>query len=347
MSCNCDSNPTNNCENPCGVTSTNTAACESLPSQIQNFSDAFFGTVVKTEISGEVTWSLPCGLDVGLIGNPRAEGEGLACYFLRLFTEGIIGLKGDTGAAGAAGAAGHNAYTVTLQQFNQPTSGAPNITVLAAYNPAMIAGIYVFITGSGYYLVNSVDVSGALSLTLSKAIASPAAIITAGKLVVPSGYPGASIVGPQGPQGTQGPAGSAAASLTINNAYYSATVGVDYPLPIAYAAINFTNSSPQVLLTAVGKYLVTAVVTLLGKTGVVDADFATFKLRNTSNSGDIQGSEMKRNFIADTQVEQLTINAVVTTDGTNQTVALFGKCTTNAKVDAVALNTTISAVRIE
>jgi len=58
MSCNCDSNPTNNCENPCGVTSTNTAACESLPSQIQNFSDAFFGTVVKTEISGEVTLDL-------------------------------------------------------------------------------------------------------------------------------------------------------------------------------------------------------------------------------------------------------------------------------------------------
>jgi hypothetical protein len=348
MACSCNTNPTQNCENPCGVTTANTAACEALSSQIQNFSDAFFGLVVKTEVNGVVTWSLPCGLDVGLVGNPRAEGEGLACYFLRLFNDGIVGLKGDTGAAGAAGATGHNAYSVTTQTFVQPTLGSPNVTVLTSYNPALLAGMYVFITGSGWYLVNNTDVSGSLSLTLTKTVTSPpVGNVTAGKLVVPSGYPGASVVGPPGAKGDKGDTGSAAASLTTENHNYFATVGTNYPLPIVYAAVDFINSAPTVLLSVVGKYLVTATVTIVGKTGVATTDFAFFKLRNTTNSGDIPGSERKKNFMVDTQYETITISAIVTTDGINQTVALYGKCTTDAKIDAVALFTTLVAVRIE
>src|ERR1017187_5408533 len=72
------------CNNPCGHGPHNSARCESLPSQIENFTDQFFGTVVKTEINGVVTLSLRCQLDVGLPGNPRGVDEGLACYFLRL-----------------------------------------------------------------------------------------------------------------------------------------------------------------------------------------------------------------------------------------------------------------------
>jgi len=83
------------CDNPCRRGPRNSARCESLPSQIENFTTQFFGTVVKTEINGVVTWSLPCQLDVGLPGNPRGVDEGLACYFLRLFSDGLGGLKGD------------------------------------------------------------------------------------------------------------------------------------------------------------------------------------------------------------------------------------------------------------
>jgi hypothetical protein len=348
MSCSCNNNPTNNCENPCGVTTSNTAACESLPSQIQNFSDAFFGLVVKTEVDGAVTWSLPCGLDVGLVGNPRAEGEGLACYFLRLFNDGIIGLKGDPGAPGAAGATGHNAFSVTTQTFVQPSLGAPNVTVLTSYNPAILAGMYVFIMGSGWYLVDNADVSGALSLTLTKTVISPpVGNVTAGKLVVPSGYPGPSVQGGKGDKGDKGDTGTPAASLTTNNVNYFATIGTDYPLPVTYTAVTFVNSAPTVLLTAIGLYLVTATITIVGKTGVATSDLASFKLRNTTNNGDIPGSERKKNFLVDTQFETITITAIVTTDGLNQTVALFGKCTTDAKVDAVALFTTLTAVRIQ
>jgi hypothetical protein len=347
MACNDCNNPSTDCENPCGATVTNTAACESLSSQIQNFTNQFFGSVVKTEVEGVVTWSLPCDLAIGLPANPRAEGEGLACYFLRLFSEGIIGLKGDKGDAGATGSAGHSAYTVVLQSFTQPTIGSPNVTVLTSYNPSILASMYVFITGSGWYLVNNADISGTLSLTLTKAVSSPPATVIAGKLVIPSGYPGESIKGDKGDKGDTGATGSAAQSLTVTNVSYFATLGSDYALQVTYAAVDFVNSSPQVLLPVAGKYLVTAVITVLGATGVTNSDFATLKLRNTSTSVDVPGSEMKKNFIADTQVEQIVINITVTTTLNNQTIALFGKCTTASKIKAVALNTTLTAVRIQ
>src|SRR5258706_4602955 len=106
MSCS----DTNNgcCGSPCAITAANTAACETLPSQIENFTLQFFGTVFKTEVDGIVTWSLPCSLDVGLPNNPRGVDEGLACYFLRLFNDGIVGLTGPQGAAGTAGTNGTN-----------------------------------------------------------------------------------------------------------------------------------------------------------------------------------------------------------------------------------------------
>src|SRR6185436_11523721 len=140
MSCgSCGDNPNlrHNCEDPCHRSTTNTAACESLPSQISNFTTQFFGVVTKTEVDGAVVWSLPCSLDVGLPANPRGSGEGLACYFLRLFADGIIGLTGPKGDSGTPGTDGRNAYTVTLHSFTQPTSGNPNIQVSTAFNPAV------------------------------------------------------------------------------------------------------------------------------------------------------------------------------------------------------------------
>lgn len=146
MSCN---------TNPCRTHQHNTAACESLPSQISNFTAQFFGEVVKTEIDGAVAWSLPCGLETGLPNNPRGSGEGLACYFLRLFEEGIIGLTGPAGIQGTPGCNGFNAYTVTLLSFQQPTLAFPGVQVLTAFNPGILEGSYVFIATSGLYLVNN------------------------------------------------------------------------------------------------------------------------------------------------------------------------------------------------
>lgn len=199
MSCN---------TNPCRTHQHNTAACESLPSQIENFTKQFWGELVKTEIDGVVAWSLPCNLETGLPNNPRGAGEGAACYFLRLFEEGIIGLTGPEGRQGTPGCNGFNAYTVSLLSFQQPTLEFPGTQVLTAFNPGILEGSYVFIATSGLYLVVNADSSGLLSLTLQTPVSGASGTITAGKLVVPSGPPG----GPQGPAGNTGATGATGAT---------------------------------------------------------------------------------------------------------------------------------------
>lgn len=99
MSCN-NFNFPGCCDNPCAITQENTAACESLPSQLENFITQFFGEVIKTEVNGIVTWSLPCELNTGLPNNPRAAGEGLGCYLLRLIQNGVDGRTGPPGKSG-------------------------------------------------------------------------------------------------------------------------------------------------------------------------------------------------------------------------------------------------------
>lgn len=337
----------NNCgNNPCRVTQTNTAACESLPSQISNFSDQFFGLVVKTEVDGVVTWTLPCSLDVGLPNNPRAAGEGLACYFLRMFLDGIIGLTGPQGEPGANGANGANAFTVTLQSFAQPTLAAPNIQVLTAFNPAILPGLNVFIATSGWYVVDNADSSGALFLTLTQALPGAPAVITAGKLVVPAGVPGQSITGPQGPQGTVGPQGPPGNTFTSTNGFYFSDIGVNYGLQVVYTPVTFVNSAPQILLPESGRYLITAVIDVRGEGPVSFSDLASVKLRDFDIGADLPGSEHEISGLQNTERNNITIQSVYDTIGPAQ-IALLGKCTTANAISIVAARTTISFVRLE
>jgi len=95
MSCSC-SNPSSSASvcSPCGFNGVPDPTNESLASAVSNFTFQFFGGVTKTLVDGTVTWTLPCNLDAGLEGNPRLEGEGLACYFLRLLEEGSASVNG-------------------------------------------------------------------------------------------------------------------------------------------------------------------------------------------------------------------------------------------------------------
>jgi hypothetical protein len=285
---------------------------------------------------------------VGLENNPRAEGEGLACYFLRLFSDGIVGLTGPQGNPGTNGAAGRNAYTVTLASFVQPSLEQPNVQVATSANPAILDDLYVFIATSGWYLVNEADPSGVLFLTMVKAVAGAPAVITAGKLVVPSGFPGASIQGEQGIQGPPGATGSPGASFTATNGSFSVPSGTNYDTQVAYAAVDFTSSVPEVLLPAEGSYLITAVVGVIGLATVAATDKVTLKLRNTSGTPvDVTGSEKGISNIIVGEEKQVILNSIAETTAPNQTVALFGKATTSDKIAVVANATTLTFVRIE
>lgn len=348
MSCGCGCGGLDGCRRgPCGVPIIgSTAACESLPSQIENFTKQFFGELVKTEVNSRVEWVLPCHLDIGLENNSRAAGEGLACYFLRLFRDGIIGLTGPAGPAGRAGVDGFNAFTVSIQSFSQPTSGAPNIQVKSVFNSAIVSGLNVFIQGSGWYHVDAVDSIGTLYLTLTLPLSGVSGLIPAGRLIVPAGYPGQSIIGPAGPQGPPGATGPSGATVTSSNGMYVATIGTDYAFMNTYAAVNFINSSPQLLLPASGTYKLEAVVGIKGNGGIATNDVVSVKLSNSSIGGDVAGSEQKGSNFISGEKSQLVLSAVYSTAGANQTIAILGSCTTAAAASAVALNTNLSYVRI-
>lgn len=88
-------------------------ANEPTASALANFIKEFFGAVTKTCVNNQVVWLLPCDLETGMPGFPRIQGEGLACYILRLAqtggfdgTPGAIGPPGPSGTDGTNGAAG-------------------------------------------------------------------------------------------------------------------------------------------------------------------------------------------------------------------------------------------------
>lgn len=333
--------------NPCGDPATNTPTCENLPSQIDNFTKEFFGEVTKTEVDGQVAWSLPCALDTGLPNNPRLEGEGLACYFLRLFEDGIIGLTGPQGDAGETGTNGRNAYTVTIASYNQPSAGDPNVQVSTLANPAIVAGLTIFIQTSGYFFVNDTDGNGTLFLTLIQASAGAPAVITAGKVVIASGPQGAAIAGPQGPQGAPGEQGTPGESFTATNGQFNSPGGTDDAPGVVYSVVDFTSSTAEVLLANRGTYLLTATVGLLGKATVLPGDILEVKLRDTTISADVVGSEQGQSNIEDIERTQVVLNCIYTTDSVNHTVSLFAKCSTAGAIDVVAARTTLTFVRLE
>lgn len=326
---------------------TNTVACETLPSQIENFTKQFFGVVTKTEVNGVVTWSLPCSLESGLENNPRMANEGLACYFKRLFEQGIVGLTGPTGDIGADGADGNNAYTVTLSSFPQPTSAAPNSQVLTAYNPAIFGGLTIYIQSSGYHFVNDTDGNGTLFLTLIQAADGAPAVITAGKLVVSTGPQGTGPQGAQGIQGNPGDQGTPGETLTATNGQFHTTTGTDHVVaaPVFLPVIFGGSATAEVTLPVTGKYSLTAVVQYLGKPGVLISDVLALVLQDTV-LGNVEGTLQEQTNIVDTERDSITLHALFQTDTNNHQVRLNAKCTTAGVVDIVANFTVITFIRI-
>lgn len=203
---------------PCNCTASDVQAGETLPSALDNFILHFFGEVTKNVADdGTVTWELPCDLEEGLEEHPRVEGEGLACYFIRLFHEGVKGYTGPTGPSGSNGAPGVNGYAVLTQDY---TVGDPYLVV---DNPGVLpSGLQFFLEGAGWYFVGLQEVVGSetrIYVSLVQAILSPVVTVVAGSKALPSGPNGAQgITGPQGlagmvggigPTGPTGPTGTA------------------------------------------------------------------------------------------------------------------------------------------
>lgn len=349
------------CNNPCGSSPTNTPACESLPSQIANFTTQFFGSVVKTEINGKVSWSLPCSLDVGLPANPRGVDEGLACYFLRLFQNGITGLKGDPGKPGKTGARGLSGFTVVHHGFVPPSPSNPLTQFHVVENPFLVAGIYVFIEGSGYYQVTDVQPGGVVFATLIANVTNPVGYINAGAIVTPTGGPGLNgtngangAQGPAGPQGPQGVPGLVLNNFTGENGMWSscdragapiAGLAV-YPVPAVEHFIDFTTDRLEFFASGAFTYLVTGMVSVEGLAAVTTAD--TIELFLTENySVPWYNTIHIVNNIVPGQIFTVPITAVVTTSGLGfGSVSVLARASNTLRFQVNYVGTHLTWVRI-
>lgn len=184
-----------------------------MASVIANFIYWFFGSLTKSlDGNGNVVWTLPCNLATGIEGNPRLDGEGLACYFKRLLDEGVVGLSGT------------NSYATLAANFTQP---AVNAVVTAQVDTTAPYAVDQFVWGEegGFYQVTAVvDATHVTLKNLRPAPDNlgPGGTVHSGKRVFVSGP--AAIPGPTGSPGAAG------TSSYLYVAYASSSLGADFTL---------------------------------------------------------------------------------------------------------------------
>lgn len=112
MSCGCNNSTySNTC---CPEVPYPQISSESVPSLIDNLVYALYGTINKTITNGRVIWDVPCDPNntTEIFDQPRLDGEGLMCYFIRLANDGtFMGATGPVGATGVSGINGLNGAT--------------------------------------------------------------------------------------------------------------------------------------------------------------------------------------------------------------------------------------------
>ena len=351
---------------PCGQCPTNAADCETLPSALQNFIDAFFGSVTKTLVGDQVVWTLPCSLDVGLVNNPRGAQEGLACYFLRLFQEGLVGLTGPKGDTGTQGVDGRNAYTITTQSISPvPTSGAPNTQFNVIPNPILGVGLEIFIEGCGWLVITNIFQDQTVFATLIQATSPQLASIPAGEVVLPTGPRGLSITGPTGPTGPQGlqglqgvkgdagaagatgPTGPSGAVATNQNSVLSVSGGTDYTMTASYAKLDFGAVDLEITLPSAGEYLV--MVSLQGLNNSGAHRQWTFKLFNFTTTLDVPESETQHAMldVAGSTVENRSFWCRVVTTTASNVIHIYVKSSSATATQTIfQFNSRIGYVRL-
>lgn len=348
MACsNCQNNQCQDCSRNCGGTPCDTecpeanANCESLPSTLENFINHFFGKVTKTTVNGEVVWTLPCNLGTGLPNNPRGDNEGLACYFIRLFADGIIGLTGPVGDTGPQGADGNHAYTVMTTSFTTPSEAAPSVQFNIIPSPVVSQGQTVFIPRIGWFEITSVFQGETVFATLLELVPSPLAAANAGTLVLPVGPRGLTITGPQGAQGligltgpqgaigntgatgavgATGPAGAIATNA--NQEHLGGTT--DYTMTNAYAKVDFGTADLEVTLPTAGTYLVHVIISGFNNSGA--AREWDFKLFNSTTAADVLNSEQPRYVtVSGTVPLQNVLSSIVTTNTDTNLIQVYAQ----------------------
>ena len=245
----------NTCCPPCAECQEADVANETLQSSLDNFIYYFFGQLTKTVVNGEVEWILPCNLASGLPGNPRAPDEGLGCYFLRLFADGIYGLQGLQGLQGIPGVPGVSAYTVVAIQFASPNVG-DGFSFDVLDGSILSPGMMLYVARLGWVQITAQAGNQLFVVFDEESMSGKDVTIPAGAAVTIAGPRGSGTQGVQGIQGVPGgtgPAGAGGAAGANGQPAYTVTSG-GFNVPAVGANVGPINVGSSVW-AAVGEHV--------------------------------------------------------------------------------------------
>lgn len=351
--------------NPCNSCPVNSASNETLESSLQNFSEQFFGKVQATSINGERSIILPCDLNSALPANPRGDTEGLACYFQRLFQNGIDGTLGPKGDPGVAGIPGRPNYAVLTSGFSVPTILSTPVTFSVIPTLVISEGQLVFIPTAGWFLITSIVNLTTVTALLCGLVAIPASFVPAGTKIEPVGPKGDSITGATGAKGPkgdvgnvgpvggtlgagpQGPQGLAATLATGTNQYVCPDSVAFSEIPTSLGVISFVPAAVNIYtltLTGPGIYLVRALVGIQNKTNN-DQDLS-FGLYSSAISDLIDWTENSFSLTAN-QYGQAFLDAIINLEtATSTVIEVYGSKSANHSVHALGPNCSLLSVKL-
>jgi hypothetical protein len=171
MSCGC-----NNTSTACPEVPYPTISSESVPSLIDNLVYALYGTIEKSVSNGRVVWNIPCDPNntTEIFDQPRLDGEGLMCYFIRLANDGtFMGATGPIGATGPLGATGPSGGPtgatgatgpIGATGIGMPVGGGPD--KLFYENDIIMTTNYTIISGKNAMSAGPITVNSGVVLTI-------------------------------------------------------------------------------------------------------------------------------------------------------------------------------------
>jgi len=153
-----------------------TISSESVPSLIDNLVYALYGTINKTIVNGRVIWDVPCDPNntTEIFDQPRLDGEGLMCYFIRLANNGtFLGATGPIGPIGPIGATGPSGGPtgatgatgpIGATGIGMPVGGGPD--KLFYENDIVMTTNYTITSGKNAMSAGPITVSSGVVLTI-------------------------------------------------------------------------------------------------------------------------------------------------------------------------------------
>jgi hypothetical protein len=213
------------------------------------------GQYVRIPIAGyyKVT-TITDATDVVLtnVGDPWNAAAGVT------ITAGAALLPAQATAGGGGGTPGQNAYTLTTASFTVPPVGSTVSVTMSSTSWLGGNGYYVFITGAGYYAVNSITdgTHAVLTNAGSASNAPPGTVVPTNAQVAASGPPGATGASGAGLAAYDAlasaftmPAVSGTVTITIGNTAWISVNQIIYIATAGYLQVSAISSATQALVT--------------------------------------------------------------------------------------------------